>query len=112
MATEDEKNKIIAVVTYPGLALLDLVATQTVLDRGTMYLTVPVGEHTEPMESNTLMAVVPEKRFEEVPHPSVLLVPGDRASTFRAMRNEAIRSYVRSAAETAEVAGSICTGPL
>ena len=56
--------------------------------------------------------MVPTHTFEEVPHPSVLLVPGDRASTFAAMGNEAIRSYVRSAAETAEVAGSICTGAL
>ena len=112
MATEDEKNKTIAVVTYPGVALLDLVVTQTVLDRGTKYRAVSVGERTEPIASDTPMAVVPEKRFEEVPHPSVLLVPGDRASTFAAMGNEAIRSYVRSAAETAEVAGSICTGAL
>ena len=78
MATGDEKNKTIAVVTYPGVALLDLVVTQTVLDRGTKYRTVSVGERTEPIASDTPMAVVPEKRFEEVPHPSVLLVPGDR----------------------------------
>ncbi len=44
MPTEDEKNKTIAVVTYPGPALLDLVVTQTVLDRGTRYRTVSVGE--------------------------------------------------------------------
>src|ERR671912_1963 len=111
MATE-EKNKTIAVVAYPGIALLNLVVTQTVLDRGTKYRTVSVRERTEPIASDTPMAVVPEKRFEEVPHPSVLLVPGERASTFAAMGNEAIRSYVRSAAETAEVAGSICTGAL
>jgi transcriptional regulator GlxA family with amidase domain len=112
LATEDEKNKTIAVVAYPGIALLDLVVTQTVLDRGTKYRTVSVRERTGPIASDTPMAVVPEKRFEEVPHPSVLLVPGERASTFAAMGNEAIRSYVRSAAETAEVAGSICTGAL
>jgi hypothetical protein len=32
MPTEDKKNTTIAVVTYPGVALLDLVATKTVLD--------------------------------------------------------------------------------
>jgi transcriptional regulator GlxA family with amidase domain len=32
--------------------------------------------------------------------------------TLRAMSSEAIRSYVRSSAQTAEVAGSICTGAL
>jgi transcriptional regulator GlxA family with amidase domain len=47
-----------------------------------------------------------------VPNPSVLLVPGGDVPTLRAMGNEPIRNYVRSAAETAEVAGSICTGAL
>ena len=79
MAMEDEKNKTIAVVTYLGVALLDLVVTQTVLDRGTKYQTVSVGERTEPIASDTPMAVVPEKRFEEVPDPLALIVPGGDA---------------------------------
>lgn len=105
-------NKTIAVVTYPGVTLLDLVVTQTVLDRGTKYQTVSVGERTEPIASDTPMAVVPEKRFEEVPDPFAIIVPGGGRASLEAMGNEAIRSYVRSAAETAEVAGSICTGAL
>jgi transcriptional regulator GlxA family with amidase domain len=112
LATEDDMNKTIAVVTYPGVALLDLVVTQTVLDRGTKYRTVSVGERTEPIASDTPMAVVPEKRFEEVPDPFAIIVPGGGRASLEAMGNEAIRSYVRSAAETAEVAGSICTGAL
>lgn len=112
MATEDDMNKTIAVVTYPGVTLLDLVVTQTVLDRGTKYQTVSVGERTEPIASDTPMAVVPEKRFEEVPDPFAIIVPGGGRASLEAMGNEAIRSYVRSAAETAEVAGSICTGAL
>jgi hypothetical protein len=71
-----EKNKIVAIVTYPGMALLDLVVTQTVLDRGTSYRTISVGERTEPMDTNTPIAVVPEKRFEEVSDPFALIVPG------------------------------------
>ena len=57
-------------VTYPGAALLDLVAAQTVLARGTGYRTVSVGERAEPLGSDTPMKIVPEKRFEEVPAPS------------------------------------------
>jgi hypothetical protein len=68
--TTDEKNKTIAVVIYPGAALLDFVVAQTVLDRGTNYRTVTVGERTEPMDSDTPMTLIPEKRFEEVPDPS------------------------------------------
>ena len=51
MAREVKKgNKTIAVVTYPGVALLDLVATKTVLDElamATRYRSVSVGEHRE-----------------------------------------------------------------
>src|SRR5918998_3376534 len=65
----EDKNKTIAIVTYPSVALLDLVVTQTVLDRGTSYRTVSVGERTEPMDSNTPMVVIPERRFEEVSDP-------------------------------------------
>ena len=67
MATEDDMNKTIAVVTYPGVTLLDLVVTQTVLDRVTKYRTVSVGERTEPIASDTPMAVVPEKRSRRCP---------------------------------------------
>jgi hypothetical protein len=70
MPTADKKNKTIAVVTYPGVALLDLVATKTVLDSlamGTRYRSVTVGERTEPIASNTPMRIIPEKRFEESP---------------------------------------------
>jgi hypothetical protein len=69
MGSEGKKNKTIAIVTYPRVALLDLVATKTVLDSlamGTRY--------------NSPMAVIPEKRFEEVPDPFALIVPGRRPS--------------------------------
>ena len=68
MPREDKKRSV-AMVTYPGAALLDLVAAHTVLDRGTGYRTVSVGERTEPLGSDTPMSIVPEKRFEEVPSP-------------------------------------------
>jgi hypothetical protein len=47
MPREDKKRSV-AMVTYPGAALLDLVPAHTVLDRGTGYRTVCVGERTEP----------------------------------------------------------------
>jgi transcriptional regulator GlxA family with amidase domain len=110
LATEDEKNKTIAVVTYPGLALLDLVVTQTVLDRGTKYQTVSVGEHTEPIASDTPMAVVPEKRFEEVPDPFALIVPGGGVASLEAMGNERLINYLRFAEHSAELVVSVSTG--
>ena len=109
MATEDEK-KAIAVVAYPGVSLLDLVATQTVLDRGTRYRTVLVGERTESIGSNTPMAFVPEKRFEEVPDPFALIVPGGGMASLEAMGNERLINYLRFAEQSAELVVSVSTG--
>src|SRR5918911_4466776 len=106
----DEKDKTIAIVTYPGVALLDLVVTQTVLDRGTSYRTVSVGERTEPVDSNTPMAIIPEKRFEEVPDPFAIIVPGGGMASLEAMGNERLLDYLRFASYGAELVGSVSTG--
>jgi transcriptional regulator GlxA family with amidase domain len=116
MATEQEKQKTIAFVLYPGLTVFDLTGPLQVLTAlGTVvpqYRTVIVGERVEPTDTDIRVKMIPTHSFEEVPNPSVLLVPGGGVPTLRAMSNEPIRNYVRSAAETAEVAGSICTGAL
>src|SRR3712207_4538289 len=109
MPTE-EKNKTIAVVTYPGVALLDLVVTQTVLDRGTRYRIVTVGERTEPIASNTPMSIIPEKRFEEVPDPFAIIVPGGGIASLEAMGNERVLNYLRFAEHSAELVCSVSTG--
>ena len=113
MASEEKKNKTIAIVTYPGVALLDLVATKTVLDSlamGTRYRTFSVGERTEAMDSNTPMRILPEKRFEEVPDPFALIIPGGGVNALKAMGNERILNYLRFAAHGAEIVSSMSTG--
>src|SRR5215211_3297269 len=113
MPTEDKKNKTIAVVTYPGVALLDLVATKTVLDSlaiGTRYRSVTVGERTEPIASNTPMRIIPEKRFEEVPDPFAIIVPGGGANALKAMGDERLINYLRFAEHGAELVSSVSTG--
>jgi transcriptional regulator GlxA family with amidase domain len=115
MASQDKKNRTISVVTYPGVALLDLVATKTVLDSlamGTRYRSVTVGERTEPIASNTPMKIIPEKRFEEVPDPFAIIVPGGGANALRAMDNERLINYLRFAEHGAELVGSVSTGAL
>ena len=116
MATEEQNQKTIAFVLYSGLTVFDLVGPLQVFSGvsqlAPQYRTVVVGERVEPMDTDIRVKMIPTHTFEEVPHPSVMLVPGGGVPTLRAMSNEAIRSYVRSAAETAEVTGSICTGAL
>jgi transcriptional regulator GlxA family with amidase domain len=116
MATEEHNQKTIAFVLYPGLTFFDLAGPLQIFTGVSelipQYRTVVVGERVQPMDTDTHVKMIPTHTFEEVPHPSVMLVPGGGVPTLRAMSNEAIRSYVHSAAETAEVAGSICTGAL
>jgi transcriptional regulator GlxA family with amidase domain len=105
-------------VLYPGLTVFDLTGPLQVLTAlsaiAPEYRTVVVAERVEPMDTDIPgeMKMLPNNTFEEVPHPFAFIVPGGITPTLRAMSNEAIRSYVRSAAETAEVVGSVCTGAL
>ena len=116
MVAEQENQKTIAFVLYPGLTVFDLTGPLQVLTAlsaiAPQYQTVVVGERVEPMDTDIRVKMIPTHTFEEVPHPSIVLVPGGGVPTLRAMSNEPIRSYVRTAAETAEVAGSVCTGAL
>jgi transcriptional regulator GlxA family with amidase domain len=108
--SREDKNKTISIVTYPGVALLDLVVTQTVLDRGTRYRIVTVGERPEPIDSDTPMAVMAEKRFEEVPDPFAIIVPGGGMASIEAMGNERLLNYLRFAEHRAELIISVSTG--
>jgi len=116
MATDEHNQKTIAFVLYPGLTVFDLAGPLQIFtgvsELVPEYRAVVVGERVEPMNTDIRVNMIPTHTFEEVPNPSVLLVPGGDVPTLRAMGNEPIRNYVRSAAETAEVAGSICTGAL
>src|ERR671914_418045 len=86
MTTEAQNEKTIAFVLYPGLTVLDLTGPLQVLtalsEIAPEYRTVVVAERAEPTDTD---------------------IPGEM---------KAIRTYVRSAAETAQVVSSVCTGAL
>jgi transcriptional regulator GlxA family with amidase domain len=117
-STEEPNQKTIAFVLYPGLTVLDLTGPLQVLTAlsaiAPEFRTVVVAERVEPTDTDIpgKMKVIPNNTFEEVPHPFAFIVPGGVTPTLRAMSNEAIRDYVRSAAETAQVVSSVCTGAL
>jgi transcriptional regulator GlxA family with amidase domain len=108
-------ERVIAFVLYPGLTLLDLVGplqVLTTLERFAPVRTEVVWARREPVPTDVGMAVVPDRTFEEVPNPSIVLVPGGAVPTLRAMNNPLVRDYVRSAAASAELVTSVCTGSL
>jgi transcriptional regulator GlxA family with amidase domain len=114
MSTHEQKT--VAFVLYPGLTLLDLVGPLQVfasLRRFTQqYRPVVVAERLEPMPTDGPLQVTADQTFGDVPDPTVVIVPGGDAPTIKTMGNPAIHDYLRHAADTVPVVGSVCTGSL
>jgi transcriptional regulator GlxA family with amidase domain len=114
----DDKMRTIAFVAYPGLTLMEVVGPMTAFMGLTMglvstsreYRTLLVAERVEPVDSDTPMALVPDKAFEEVPDPFALVVPGGGLASLEAMGNERLLDYLRFASYGAELVGSVSTG--
>jgi len=111
-AEPEAPEKVIALVLFPEITLLDLVGPLQVL-KGlpAPYRAVVVGERKEPMATDAGLAVTPERTFAEVPRPFAIVVPGGPGSV-AAMGSAAVQDYLRSAAPQAEIVGSVCTGAL
>ncbi len=73
---------------------------------------VVVGARREPVRTDVGVPMVPDRTFADVPHPTIVVVPGGGLPTIRTMSDPAVRAYVRSAAASAEFVTSVCTGSL
>jgi transcriptional regulator GlxA family with amidase domain len=111
-----EGERTIAAVLYPGLTALDLIGplqVLAVLERvAPRYRVAVVGERAEPVDTDLPVRLIPDRTFAEVPQPYAVVVPGGRLGTIRALSDPAIRAYVGTTAESAEVVASVCTGSL
>jgi transcriptional regulator GlxA family with amidase domain len=118
MPRKNDKAKTIAFVAYPGLTLLELVGpitafyglTMSLVSTSSQYRTVSVAKRAEPIDSDTPIALIPDKAFEEVPDPFALVVPGGGVHALKAMGNERLVNYLRFASHGAEVVASVSTG--
>lgn len=106
-------KKMIAFVAHPGLTLLELVGTLSVLKGLAMkgYQTVVIGETTDPVESDTPLKVIPDARFNDVPNPAWLVVTGGESS-LRVLERRAFKNYLVTAAQTAEQIVAVSSGAL
>src|SRR2546428_14011546 len=81
LRAETPPERLIALVLFPDLTLLDLVGPLQVLKSlPAPYRTVVVGERLEPMRSDTGLALAPERRVADRPPP----LPAARAGRARA----------------------------
>ncbi|MEV4051813.1 DJ-1/PfpI family protein [Amycolatopsis sp. NPDC049688] len=112
--TDDRKT--IAFVVYPGLTPLDLVGPLQVLSAlaqmDPRYRTVVVGATKDTVGTDTPLRIAPGHTFDEVPHPFAVLVPGGTVPTLHAMADERLLAWLRTAAGSAELVTSVCTGSL
>lgn len=112
----DIEPRTIVFVLYPGLTPLDVVGPLQVLSAMAAmrpgYRVVVAAASEEPLETDTAVRLVPSHTFAQVPEPFALLVPGGMTPTVRAMVEPGLLAYLRHAASSAEVVGSVCTGSL
>jgi transcriptional regulator GlxA family with amidase domain len=116
MTAPDTGRTTIAVVLYPGLTALDLVGPLQVLAElerlAPAFHTIVVAARQEPMETDVGMALVADTTFADLAHPDVVVVPGGRMGTIRALTDPMLRDYVATASTTARIVASVCTGSL
>jgi transcriptional regulator GlxA family with amidase domain len=110
------ERKQIAFVLYPGLTPLDLIGplqTLAPLPRiDPTFEVVVVAERDEVMPTDAVVKVAPSHTFEDAPSPYAIVVPGGGQPTLAACGNQPLIDYVSSAARTAEIVMSVCTGAL
>jgi transcriptional regulator GlxA family with amidase domain len=106
--------KNVAYVVYPGITLLDLVGIFSILKGLVMsgYQGFTVAETLQPLPSDSVLGIVPDKIFEQMPRPDWLVVIGGGIATLRALGNNTLRAYVRDAATSAELVIGVSTGAL
>jgi transcriptional regulator GlxA family with amidase domain len=111
-----QQQKTVAFVLYPGITLLDMVGPLQVFSSlrqfNDQYRPVVVAERIEPLRTDGPLRVTADQTFDQVPDPTVVIVPGGGEPTIKAMGNQVVGDYLRHAAQAAPVVGSVCTGAL
>ena len=112
----DDATRTIAFVLYPGLTPLDMIVPLQVLaslaTADPRYAVTVVAERVEPVISDLPVRLTPEKAFDQVPDPYIVVVPGGTLGTVRAMVDPVLRAYLVAAAPTAHKVASVCSGAL
>jgi transcriptional regulator GlxA family with amidase domain len=111
-----DATRTIVFVLYPGLTPLDMIGPLQVLTSlsavDPRYEVTVVGGRVEPVVSDLPVKLTPEKTFDQVPNPYIVVVPGGTLGTLRAMVDPTLREYLVAAAPTAHKVASVCSGAL
>jgi transcriptional regulator GlxA family with amidase domain len=108
--------KQIVFVLYPGLTPLDLIGPLQVLTAvpriDPSFEVVVAAENLDALATDAIVRLGASHTFEQVPSPHVLVVPGGGEPTLAACGNRRLIDYVATAADSADVVMSVCTGAI
>lgn len=103
----------IAMLAYPGMYPLDLLAPKTVFGDLLQTRVHLVGKTTAPVGAGSGVTVTPDVTYDTCPDDlDVLFVPGGGFGTVAMMRDAATLAFLRARAERAKWVTSVCTGAL
>jgi transcriptional regulator GlxA family with amidase domain len=113
MTTDTKK---IAFVLYAGLTPLDLIGPLQVLSGvpriDPTYEVVVVAETLDVLATDSIVRLAASHTFDDVPSPYAIVIPGGGQPTLAAAGNRRLIDYVMTAAESAEIVMSVCTGAI
>lgn len=102
----------IAIVLFDRFTALDAVGPYEMLCRIPGAETVFVAQQPGPVcNDRDSLALVADKRLEDVPTPDIVVVPGGPGQSAQ-MENEALLNWLRTADATSTWTTSVCTGSL
>lgn len=103
----------IAILIYPQMTALDMVAPQYAfasLMGATVHL---VAKTRDPIVSDTGLTILPTATFDECPSElDVICMPGGSAGTLAAMRDDQTLDFIADRGSRAKFVTSVCTGSL
>ncbi len=103
----------IQLLVYPGMTLLDLVGPLQVWSLWPEAETQTVWKSTDPVMTDTGMAVVPGQAFDDAwTDPDIIFSPGGLEGTFAVMGDAEVTDFMRARGAQADWVTSVCTGAL
>jgi transcriptional regulator GlxA family with amidase domain len=105
----------VAILVYEGAEVLDFAgpfevfAVTSELNDDSLFDVSIVGASRDPVRAVTGMLVVPNRSFDELARPDVLVVPGGSGSR-QAMHDPSLLQWTARAADAADIAVSVCSG--
>lgn len=100
-------------LAYPHMTPLDLVGPLQVWSQWPGAEIQVVWKTTEPIMTDTGMAIVPTHSFADAfTDPDILFAPGGVKGTFEVMQDQEVLDFIRQRATNAKWITSVCTGAL